>query len=299
MIDIKIGTLIPGMSAETMIPQLNAVGFESYQLRFETDVVALDFDEYARRISAVLDGRAVNYAIYGNTLTDGDVRRGVETLIRNAPLLNCGAIGLFAGGNPDKTVPDTIPEWKAVFEPLCEMAEAYGVKLALEGCGRGWNGGSHNLAYCPEAWDLVFDAVKSPALGLEWEPCHALEALADPIPQLRRYAPKVVHLHGKDGTVAWDVIRDYGINGIHPYMWNRTPGFGDTNWSNVFTILLQAGFSGSCDIEGYHDPVHYDDMEWTSQVRSLQYLKDCRGGREYWPGPTEYRGYQGTRRSVK
>lgn len=297
--DIKIGTLIPGKSAETMIPALNAVGFESYQLRFDPDVAALDFEEYAQRILAVLDGRAVNYAIYGNTLTDADVRHGVETLIRNAPRLHCGAIGLFAGGNPAKTIPDTIAEWKAVFDPLCELAQAHGVKLALEGCGRGWKGGSDNLAYCPEAWDLLFDAVKSPALGLEWEPCHALEVLADPIPQLRRYAPKVTHLHGKDGTVAWDVIRDYGINGIHPYMWNRTPGFGDTNWADVFTILLQAGFSGSCDIEGYHDPVHYEDMEWTSQVRALRYLKDCRGGREYWAGPTEYRGYQGPRHPDK
>ncbi len=34
MFDIKIGTLIPAESALTMIPQLNAVGFESYELNF-------------------------------------------------------------------------------------------------------------------------------------------------------------------------------------------------------------------------------------------------------------------------
>ena len=52
---------------------------------------------------------------------------------------------------------------------------------------------------------------------------------------------------------------------------------------------------GSIDIEGYHDPVHYDDMEWTSQLTSLEYLKRCRGGINLFDGPTEYRGYQGKR----
>ena len=34
MFDISIGTLIPGSSAVTMIPQLNEKGFECYQLDF-------------------------------------------------------------------------------------------------------------------------------------------------------------------------------------------------------------------------------------------------------------------------
>ena len=105
-----------------------------------------------------------------------------------------------------------------------------------------------------------------------------------------------MHIHGKDGTVAWDVIREHGIHTSHPYCWNRTPGFGDTNWSDIFTILLQHGFTGACDIEGYHDPVHFDDMEWTAQVTSLDYLKRCRGGIEYFYGPEEIRGYQGKRK---
>lgn len=79
---------------------------------------------------------------------------------------------------------------------------------------------------------------------------------------------KVVHVHGKDATVAYDVIREYGIRGIHEFAWNRTPGFGDTNWANIVTILIQNGFEGAIDIEGYHDPVHYDDMEWTGTGHS-------------------------------
>jgi sugar phosphate isomerase/epimerase len=37
-------------------------------------------------------------------------------------------------------------------------------------------------------------------------------------------------------------------------MRNRTPGFGDTNWNDVFTILLQSGYKDFVDIEG---PIEY------------------------------------------
>ena len=51
------------------------------------------------------------------------------------------------------------------------------------------------------------------------------------------------------------------------------------------------GYEGFIDIESYHDPVYYDTAEWSAQKRALDYLKDCRGGREYFDCPV-YRGYQ-------
>ncbi|MCI8387374.1 MAG: sugar phosphate isomerase/epimerase [Clostridiales bacterium] len=293
MFDIKIGTMIPGMSADKMIPQLNPKGFESYELHFENWNCEMDYNEHSKRVLDAADGRAISVlGHYGNTITDEKIRRGIELLIDNAHLYNCNTIGVFAGGCPDKSVPDTIPEFKKVFDELCRRAEANGVRLALEGCGGGWWGGSHNIAFCSRAWELIFDAVTSDALGLEWEPAHAIETLAEPIPQLRKWAKKVFHVHGKDGHVDRDIIAEHGIIGIMPYAYDRSPGFGDTNWVDIFTILMQNGFKGSCDIEGYHDPVYYDDLEWSSQLASLDYLKRCRGGVEFFDGPTEYRGWR-------
>ena len=84
----------------------------------------------------------------------------------------------------------------------------------------------------------------------------------------------------------WDVIRSTGIRGGEPYVHHRTPGFGDTNWSDVITILRTAGYKGSIDIEGWHDPVYRGDLEMTGQVRGLNYLKECRGGAEFAPNPS-------------
>jgi sugar phosphate isomerase/epimerase len=120
--------------------------------------------------------------------------------------------------------------------------------------------------------------VSAPNLGLEWEPCHQLVYLIDPLPQIRKWAAKIFHVHGKDATVRWEVIREHGIFGKHRFVFMRTPGFGDSNWTDVISELRLAGYKGSIDIEGWHDPVYRDALEMTGQVRALNYLKECRGG---------------------
>ncbi len=298
MFDIKIGTIVPVKHAIAMMPQLNPHGFESYEIQFEGwSSEGVDFKEHAKAVLEAAEGRPISaLGRYGNTLTDDYCRRDIEALIDNAHLYGSNIVAVFAGADPTKSVPENIPEFKRVFGELVARAEANGVKLAIENCGGGWKRGSHNIGFCPDAWELMFDAVPSDALGLEWEPAHQLHALRDPIAQLREWAKKVVHVHGKDATVGWDVIRKHGMGGPMECSWSRTPGFGDTNWADIFTILIQNGFEGYCDIEGYHDTIHYDDMEWSSQITSLDYLKRCRGGINYYAGPEEYRGYQGKRK---
>ncbi len=80
------------------------------------------------------------------------------------------------------------------------------------------------------------------------------------------------------------MIRQYGISSPVPWCYDRTPGFGDTNWTAVISDLRQYGFKGAIDIEGWHDPVYRRDLEMTGQVHALHYLKNCRGG-EAIPNP--------------
>jgi sugar phosphate isomerase/epimerase len=125
----------------------------------------------------------------------------------------------------------------------------------------------------------MFAEVPDEVLGLEWEPCHQLTSFVDPLPQLRQWAGKIWHIHGKDATVLWDVVREHGIRGGVPYVHHRTPGFGDTDWTRLISELRLAGWRGSIDIEGFHDPVYRDQLETTGQVAALEHLKRCRGGR--------------------
>ena len=108
--------------------------------------------------------------------------------------------------------------------------------------------------------------------------------LVDPVPQLRKWVHRIFHVHGKDATVAWDIIREYGINGPKQFVWHRTPGFGDSNWTDLISILRHANYAGTIDIEGFHDPVYKDELEMTGLVHALHYLKECRGG-DFVPNP--------------
>ena len=295
MFEIQIGTLIPVQYAKEMIPVLNPMGFEGYEINCGRYFRDHDPKQTAAELLERLEGRKVSVlGCYDNTLADNGTKEDILRLMDVAPLFGTNTISVFAGCVPGRTVRESIPAFQRVFSELCRKAEDTGMTLAIENCpmGTDWtNGQGDNIGYCPDAWELMFDAVPNECLGLEWEPCHALMQLMDPVAQLRRWVSRVRHVHGKDGTVAWDVIREKGIAGGTPYAWNRTPGFGDTNWNDVCTVLMQHGYKGFIDIEGYHDPVHYDDGEWSAQLRALNYLKDCRGGREWMDCPA-YRGYQ-------
>ena len=130
----------------------------------------------------------------------------------------------------------------------------------------------------------MFDALPDGNVGLEWEPAHQLAELIDPLPQLRAWVPKIFHVHGKDATIHWDVVREYGIGGGEWFAHHRHPGFGDSNWTDIISELRRGGFRGSIDIEGWHDPIYKDDLEMTGQVHALNHLKRCRGG-HFVPNP--------------
>ena len=71
-----------------------------------------------------------------------------------------------------------------------------------------------------------------------------------------------------------------------PFVWHRMPGFGDTNWRDIISILRSNGYEDDICIEGYHDPVYRGELEMTGQLHALNYLKWCRGG-EFTPTPWE------------
>ncbi len=287
--DIRIGTLVPCSDADPVsyIKQILPHGFESFQLTWWRSLGDTDLSALADALAELLDGSGSMIGavgIYGNPLEeeeeDLETLRGLEQLIDHAHLFGTDVVAGFSGRVRGKPLPDSLDRFRSVFSPLADRAEERSVRLAFENCAMdgSWATGDWNIAHDPEAWKLMFDAVPSDRLGLEWEPCHQMVALIDPLPQIREWAPRFFHIHGKDATIRWDVIRRYGIHGDVPYVFHRTPGFGDSNWTDIISELRLAGYKGAIDIEGWHDPVYRDNLEMTGQVRALRYLKVCRGG---------------------
>jgi len=292
---IRIGTLVNGgPNTADYIRQILPHGFESFSITFWQTLGDTDLKKLAREVKeALADSNATisGIGIFGNALMNDDAakeaRSGWRKLIDAAHLFECGLVTGFTGRVVDKPIDQCIDRYTKVYGPLAKRAADKGVRLAFENCDMGgnWQRGAWNIAHTPEAWELMFNAIPSDNIGLEWEPCHQMVKLIDPIPQLRKWVDKIFHVHGKDATVMWDVVRKHGINGPKPFAFHRTPGFGDSNWTDIISELRRGGYTGTIDIEGWHDPVYRGDLEMTGQVHGLNYLKECRGG-SYVPNPT-------------
>lgn len=292
--DIRIGTLV-SVSKDTKkyIQQIIPHGFESFSLTFWQTLGNTDIKKLAEEVKEAIGDKNVvisSLGIFGNPLenekTDLETRKGWEVLIDNAHLFGTDIVAGFTGRVRNQPIDASIPRFKEVFGELIRRAEGKGVRLAFENCNMGgtWQTGDWNIAHNPDAWQLMFDALPSANLGLEWEPCHQMVALIAPLPQLRLWGSRIFHVHGKDATILWDVVKKNGVFGKDQFAFHRTPGFGDTNWTDVITELRRGGFKGSIDIEGWHDPIYRDELEMTGQVHGLNYLKHCRGG-TFVPNP--------------
>jgi sugar phosphate isomerase/epimerase len=285
---IRIGTLVSGSEhGANYIRQIRPYGFESFSITFWQTLQGADLEKLAREANEALAGSGAVIScigVFGNPLgdrpIDAESRDAWTKLIDAAHLFGCNLVTGFAGRVVDRPIDESIPRYAEVFGPLAKRAADKGVRLAFENCEMG---GDWNIAHGPSAWEMMFNAIPSENVGLEWEPCHQMVKLIDPMPQLRKWVGKILHVHGKDATVLWDVIREHGIHGNKQFAFHRTPGFGDSNWTDIISELRRGGFAGSIDIEGWHDPVYREELEMTGQVHGLNYLKQCRT--TYAPNP--------------
>jgi len=285
---IRIGTLVAGgPDPVSYIREILPHGFESFEITFFNGLGGANLKRLATEVREVLAGTPAaisSLGVYGNVLaetpTGEELRNAWRQAIDTAETFGCDLVCGFTGRVVDKPIPDSIRRFKKVFGPLAKRAADKGVRIAFENCSMGgdWARGDWNIAHGPAAWELMFDSLPADNLGLEWEPCHQMVQLIDPMPQLRKWVNKMLHIHGKDATILWDVVREHGVLGARPFAFHRTPGFGDSNWTDIISELRRGGFTGSIDIEGWHDPVYRGELEMTGQVHALNYLKQCRGG---------------------
>ena len=265
LLDIRIGTMVRGNLADpaAYVRAILPLGFESIQPFFWQTIGDKDIPRLAGEIREAIgdaDVKVGALGMFGNPLEDQPLDRetlaGWETLIDNAHLFGTDIVAGFTGRLRGRPLPESLPRFREVWGPLARRAADRGVRIAFENCAMegNWASGDWNIAHNPDAWEMMFDALPDENVGLEWEPCHQMVYLIDPIPQIREWAPRIFHVHGKDATVRWDVIRRHGIFGKHRFVEMRTPGFGDSDWARVIGDLRLAGYRGSIDIEGWHDP---------------------------------------------
>jgi sugar phosphate isomerase/epimerase len=189
-----------------------------------------------------------------------EARRYFGKVLALAERMEVPTVCTFAGQTQGAPVEDCLVPFAELFTGFCADAERRGIRIGIENCPmldhkthRG-----ENIAYGPEVWDAMFDAVPSPALGLQLDPSHLVYLGIDYVQAVLDYGDRIVHVHAKDTDI--DERRrarlgTYGqafgeLDGFGNGWWRfRAPGFGVVDWPRFISALVEVGYQGNLDIE--------------------------------------------------
>jgi sugar phosphate isomerase/epimerase len=153
-----------------------------------------------------------------------------------------GWIGLHPG-----SVEDNIREIGKNWPEIINLAEDRGIRIAIENC-------PGNIAYRPDIWRRMFEAVPSRNLGLEFDPSHLVCQMIDAVRAADEFGDRIYHTHMKDAQILWEKVAE---NGIRSEGWcpHRLPGFGELDWADFITVLKKHKYDYALSIE-HEDPFY-------------------------------------------
>lgn len=222
----------------------------------------LEDDAYAQHLLDYAAQKGIeisSLAYYPNTMdADLDKRTAavehLKKLICASTKLGVNMVTTFIGRDQTKTVEENLELVREVWPPIIALAEAKGVKIAIENCpmlfgADQWPGGQ-NLMTTPAIWRKVFEILPSANLGLNYDPSHFVWQMIDYIQPLYEFKDKIFHVHYKDIKVYPDRLQQVGIMGYPlDFMSPKLPGLGDVNWGKYVSALTDIGYQGYTCIE--------------------------------------------------
>lgn len=211
--------------------------------------------EYAKKQGVEIS--ALGY--YPNTMDANPEKRKVYIdhiyrLIDAAKLMNVNLVSTFIGRDTTKNPEDNIALMLELWTPIVKYAYEQGVKIAIENCPMfytkdEWPDGT-NLATCPYIWDIMFEQIPYPNLGLNYDPSHMLLQGTDYIRPLYDYTDRIFHVHLKDIKMHADKIYRYGMfNYPGKFHSPKIPGLGDIDWGKFISAMHDIRYSGHVCIE--------------------------------------------------
>ena len=178
------------------------------------------------------------------------------------------------GYDPSVSLEENVARYKKVYSRVAKLAEDNGVKIAFENWpGAGPFADGANLSVTPEAWGLMFDAVPSTQIGLEFDPSHLLWQSIDPFAAFDEFFDRVYVLHAKDTEIFEDRVKRSGVFGSGWWRY-RLPGFANFDWRRFFAMAHERGYEDAVIIE-HEDEVFDGDRRLEGFHRCGQFLKGC------------------------
>ena len=204
----------------------------------------------------------------------------LRRVMEAAPALGIHKVNTFIGRDHTLSVDANWPRLLDTWGPLMELADQLNIKVGIENCpmlfsADEWPGGK-NIATCPAIWNKLFQDLKSPNLGLNFDPSHLVWQMVDYLAAIRNFAHRIWHVHAKDATVDRHKLNEVGLLSYpNQYHTPKLPGLGEVQWGAFFATLLQSGYRGPVCVE-VEDRAYEGSFEdrKASLVQSYRYLKN-------------------------
>ena len=257
--------------SESIAAFAHDVGFRSLELSawpgssLDADTTT---DERIKEVCADLDRNDIEISALGyypnfldpNEDAVTEARRYFVKTLELADRMSVRAVSTIAGQIPGAAVEACLEPFAEIFTAFCAKAADLGIRIGIENCPhidfktrRG-----ENIAYSPEIWKAMFEAVPSRALGLEFDPSHLVFLGIDYIQAVFDFGDRIVHVHAKDTEIDEHSRARLGmfgqaigpVEGFGNGWWRfRTPGFGQIDWARFISALVEVGYEGNVDIE--------------------------------------------------
>ncbi len=168
---------------------------------------------------------------------------------------------------------EVIRYFKEVFTEYARVAEDNGVRIAMENCPHisSYPISIGNIGYSPAVWELLFEAVPSESIGLEYDPSHLVWLGIDYLRGIYDFKERIYAVHAKDTEIVKSDLYKEGILGTNWWRY-RLPGLGEINWQKFIGALYDIGYKGDIAIE-HEDPVFSGDRMEEGLRLSLKHLK--------------------------
>ena len=198
-------------------------------------------------------------AYYPNNLdSDPDTRQAANDHLRKvieaAERLEVGIVGTFVGRDQHRSVAESLEDFRKVWPSLVHFAGQHNVKIAIENCpmifsADEWPGG-RNLAYSPAIWQQMFEIIPDDNFGLNLDPSHLVWQMIDYNRALRKFAPRIFHIHAKDMEIDRDGLYREGVMSVGMgWQVPRLPGLGEVRWDRFISTLYAIGYDWVVSIE--------------------------------------------------
>jgi sugar phosphate isomerase/epimerase len=173
------------------------------------------------------------------------IRKRARAIAQEAVDLGVPVLVLFPGRN--ETIDDE-QNYRDIADFLDELASLRtdrSFRIALEN----WPGMQKNfIATTPAGWRKLFGQIKSPYIGIEFDPSHLLWQGIDPFRAATEFHDRIFLLHAKDTKLFPDRVQSVGYGG--PWWEYRLPGRGELNWKNFLCFAkVKLNFDGYVSIE--------------------------------------------------